>query len=168
MKYFPNNLTTVPLAISASITSRSALINNFAGTPINTASLALNITGSRGSSGISYLVVGPTGPQGPIGPMGPPGDGIYMLPASRTVCGCFTYTTFATATAPIDPEVNYTCGTPNNTYYSPSDTIGAGITLYTVPECQTTTVSNGFYAYNDNVYQASAGVLTFVGICLSI
>jgi hypothetical protein len=64
--------------------------------------------------------------------------------------------------------VNYTCGTPNNTYYSPSDTIGEGITLYTVPECQTTTVSNGFYAYNDIVYEASAGVLTSVGICLSI
>jgi len=161
MKYFPNNLTTVPLAVSASITSRSALIDNFAGTPIDSASLALNITGSRGTSGISYLVVGPTGSQGPLGPMGPPGDSIYMLPASRaTYCTC---NTVVGGTATTSDNITYICQT-GTTYYSDCGAIAAGCQVFTDLGCAET-VTNGLYAFNGIVYTAAGGTLTYTNTC---
>jgi hypothetical protein len=161
MKFFPHNLTSIPSAVSASITSRSLFLNNFSGTPVNLASVALNITGSRGASGISHLVIGPQGPRGPEGPKGPTGDGIYILPASRTYCTCNAITG---RTAALIEGGLYNCNFTSTTYYSNCDTIAAGCILYTDLAC-VSTVSNGLYTFNNIVYTAASGVLTQTDTC---
>lgn len=162
MKFFPHNLTTVPSAVSASITSQSLFLNNFSGTLVNTASFALNITGSRGSSGTSHLIVGPQGPRGPAGPQGPQGNGIYILPSTRaTYCTC---NTVLGGTATDLGGGLYACDPPNTTYYSNCETIAGGCTVYTDLGCAVT-VSNGLYAFDSQVYTAASGVLTLTAGC---
>jgi hypothetical protein len=170
MKYFPNYLTNIPFAVSASITSQSRFLDNFSSTPIDTASLALNISGSVGANGTSVLVTGPQGPQGFAGFAGPPGSGIYLLPATRTYCACFPHqvTTDVTYT---DPD--WSCATVDTTKYSPCEIIGAGCYLYDTPECDLATipqpVPDDNYAFSNNeIYYATGGQLSYVGSCIAV
>lgn len=88
MKFFPHNLplTSVATAVSASFTKTGSFIANFSAiavTRVDTASIALNLTGSAGAAGTSYgPIVGPKGAQGNRGVTGPRGDSVYLLSSS--------------------------------------------------------------------------------------
>ena len=90
MRFYPHNIpsTVVGSAVSASTAVSASFINNFAGIAINTASLALNITGSTGTNGTSVAVTGPQGPTGNRGVTGPRGNSIYLLSASWSGSAC--------------------------------------------------------------------------------
>jgi hypothetical protein len=62
MQFYPHNISTtlVGNAVSASLSLSGSFINNFAAITVNrvnTASLALNITGSRGADGDNILLL---------------------------------------------------------------------------------------------------------------
>lgn len=87
MQFYPHNISTtlVGSAVSASLSLSGSFINNFAAVAINTvatASLALNITGSRGADGTGAVVVGPKGATGTRGVTGFRGDSIFLLSGS--------------------------------------------------------------------------------------
>jgi hypothetical protein len=161
MKFYPHYLPTIPFATSASITGQSLFLNNFSGIPVDTASLALNITGSTGENGTSALITGPDGPRGFIGSTGPVGDGIYLLPSSRaTYCTC---NTVVGGTATDGGSGTYICET-GTTYYSDCGTIAAGCQVFIDLGCAVT-VTYGLYAFNGTVYTATDGTLTYTADC---
>lgn len=88
MQFFPHNLplTNVATAVSASFTRTGSFIANFSAiavTRVDTASIALNLTGSSGVAGTNYgPIVGPKGAQGNRGVTGPRGDSVYLLSSS--------------------------------------------------------------------------------------
>jgi len=163
MKYFPNYLTTLPFSVSASIASQSLFLNNFAGTPVDTASLALNITGSRGASGTSVTVTGGTGPQGFSGFAGPAGTGIYLLSATRTYCAC----NIQVGREAIAVEGGgYDCtSAPETTYYSNCGTIADACVLYSDLACASTVTNGLLYTFGNLVYSTTSGVLTEIASC---
>jgi hypothetical protein len=162
MKYFPNYLTTLPFSVSASIASQSLFLNNFASTPVDTASLALNITGSRGASGTSVTVIGDKGPRGFTGFTGPAGTGIYLLPATRTYCACNIQV--GREASDIGGGVYDCTSAPETTYYSNCGTIADACVLYIDLAC-TSTVTNGLYTFGNLVYSTTSGVLTEISTC---
>jgi len=164
MKFYPHYLPTIPFATSASITGQSLFLNNFSGIPVDTASLALNITGSTGENGTSALITGPDGPRGFIGSTGPVGDGIYLLPSSRaTYCTC-NIVLGGIATPPAPGDDLYACDPPQTTFYSSCDTVATSCQLFIDLACAVT-VSNGLYAFDGKVYDAVGGTLTEIGTC---
>lgn len=93
MQFYPHNVpvTSIATAVSASLAQSGSLINNFSAigvTLVNTASIALNITGSRGTDGTSIAVIGPTGPIGPRGDTGYRGGNIFLLSGSWNTNAC--------------------------------------------------------------------------------
>jgi hypothetical protein len=171
MKFFPHNLggNQLPSAVTASITSQSLFLNNFSGTVVNTVSLALNISGSRGASGTSVLVAGIPGPVGDAGPQGDPGTGIYVLPPERT--------TYLATTQITLQGGSYVCGTPSQAFSSNCWAIrtlpgvGTGCTLYSGTGCNPSPASDGLYAVNVGskfpvVYSVNdQGCMTYVADC---
>lgn len=93
MQFYPHNVpvTSIATAVSASLARTGSLITNFSAvgvTLVNTASLALNISGSRGAAGTSIAVIGPTGSIGPRGDTGYRGGNIFLLSGSWNVGTC--------------------------------------------------------------------------------
>lgn len=89
MDYFPHRtpVTNVASAISASNTPNAVFLANFYTTPVDTASVALNIRGQAGSSGTSFTTGGPQGAQGARGNRGARGKNIYILASTRGTAG---------------------------------------------------------------------------------
>lgn len=84
MQFFPHRIpsTRVSSATSASLALSASFVNNI-NTPsitiTNSASLALNISGSAGSPGADFTKSGPRGPQGATGRRGARGQNVYLL-----------------------------------------------------------------------------------------
>lgn len=95
MQFYPHNISTTIIgnAVSASLSLSGSLINNFAAIAINmvsTASVALNITGSRGANGTGAVVPGPQGATGTRGVTGFRGDNILLLSSAWSGSACPT------------------------------------------------------------------------------
>jgi hypothetical protein len=93
MQFYPHKISvnTTAAAVSASIALTGSFINNFSAIQINrvlTASIALNITGSRGTDGTSVDIIGPTGPVGARGETGFRGGNIFLLSSSWSGSAC--------------------------------------------------------------------------------
>lgn len=93
MQFYPHNtpIISVANAVSASIANTGSLINNFSAITINivnTASVALNITGSPGTAGTNLAVIGPTGNTGLRGETGYRGNSIFLLSGSWNTDPC--------------------------------------------------------------------------------
>lgn len=93
MEFYPHNIPIIYIAsaVSASRTNTGSLIANFSAIAINTvntASVALNITGSPGTAGTHFAVIGPTGNTGPQGETGYRGDSIFLLSGSWNTNAC--------------------------------------------------------------------------------
>lgn len=93
MEFYPHNIQSnlVASAVSASQAASGSYIRNFAEITIlkvNTASFALNITGSRGIDGTSVPVYGPKGDTGDRGDTGPRGNSIFLLSSSWNNGSC--------------------------------------------------------------------------------
>jgi hypothetical protein len=73
-------------SVSASLAVSSSFLNNI-GTPIDSASVALNITGSAGTAGSNAVKTGVTGNRGETGDPAPDGLNAYLLLAERSTCG---------------------------------------------------------------------------------
>lgn len=184
MQFYPHNVssTTIGSAVSASTATSASFINNFAGIAINTASIALNITGSAGASGTSVAVIGPTGSQGVRGVTGFRGNSIFLLSSSwsGSACGsvgdpCLGPITLY-AIGPGFDECRTDQG--SGTYYTTSsltllqsNTVGDanGVILYTNSSCTSVAANN---AINNGpfgpviFYTDGAGVITSTG-CLA-
>ena len=179
MQFYPHNVppTTIGLAVSASMATSASFINNFAGIAINTASLALNITGSAGTPGTSVAVLGPTGSQGARGVTGFRGDSIFLLSSSwsGSACGsvgdpCLGPITLY-ALGPGFDECRTDQGSV--TYYTTSslsilnsNMVGDadGVILYTNSVCSSVAVSNAIHNTQGVVfYTDGAGVITTTG-----
>ena len=184
MQFYPHNVssTTIGSAVSASTATSASFINNFAGIAINTASIALNITGSAGASGTSVAVIGPTGSQGVRGVTGFRGNSIFLLSSSWSGSACGSVgdpcngpiTLYA-----IGPGFDE-CRTDqgSGTYYTTSSltllqssNVGDanGVILYTNSSCTSVAANN---AINNGLYGPvifytdGAGVITSTG-CLA-
>jgi hypothetical protein len=93
MQFYPHktSVNTIPTAVSASIAFTGSFIDNFSAIQVNrvlTASIALNITGSRGTDGTSVNIIGPTGPVGARGATGFRGGNIFLLSSSWSGSAC--------------------------------------------------------------------------------
>ncbi len=156
MQFYPHNISIseVGTAVSASLTATGSLINNFAALTIkviNTASLALNITGSRGADGTNVAVSGPKGATGDQGLQGYRGNNIYLLSSgwNDSVCGGPPVTCYGPFTLyKIGPGID-ACNTDqgSQTLYSDADSTiinsnivgdADGYILYTNNTCTTT------------------------------
>lgn len=162
MQFFPHNLplTSVATAVSASFTRTGSFIANFSAiavTRVDTASLALNLTGSAGTAGTNYgPIVGPKGAQGNRGVTGPRGDSVYLLSSSwhdenkaGASCASNPPAPANCWTVKLYPAYNifgnYTCAFGNvpATYYTNSGSsqddvdfnFGAGFPLYANETC---------------------------------
>jgi hypothetical protein len=182
MQFYPHNisLTNVAQAVSASMALSGSFINNFAAIPVTTvatASVALNITGSRGVDGTGIIVVGPSGSQGPNGARGFSGKSIFLLSSSWHNFG-----TQPCATPPVqcDP-INFGSVSVNGTdyicdfgslitYYVSTPFTGAGNVLYTNDICTRKAVNfTPAGAYDQVVYNTDAnGSTIFSATCLAI
>jgi hypothetical protein len=93
MQFYPHktSVNTTAAAVSASIALTGSFINNFSAIEVNrvlTASIALNITGSRGTDGTSVDIIGPTGLTGTRGATGFRGGNIFLLSSSWSGSAC--------------------------------------------------------------------------------
>jgi hypothetical protein len=179
MQFYPHNVppTTIGLAISASTATSASFINNFAGIAINTASLALNITGSAGTPGTSVAVIGPTGSQGVRGVTGFRGNSIFLLSSSwsGSACGSVGDPCLGPITLyAIGPGFDE-CRTDQGSgiYYTTSslDLLNSnqvgdadGVILYTNSACSSVAVSNAIHNTEGVVfYTDGTGVITSTG-----
>ncbi len=145
MQFFPHNVssTSVAQATSASLAQTVSYLNNFATTLVNTASVALNFTGSAGVSGSNFTKTGATGLQGLQGARGPRGDSAYILAVG------WSSTTPTTCNA-IPDVGTYNSGTTicsfenSVTFYSTSSIIADGTIVYYDSACSSlvTNISN--------------------------
>lgn len=176
MQFYPHNisLTTVAQAVSASRALSGSFINNFAAIPVTTvatASVALNITGSRGADGTGIVVVGPTGSRGPSGVRGFSGKSIFLLSSSWHNFGTQPC---ATPPAQCDPitfgsvsrnGAEYICdfGSTITYYVTASFTASAANVLYYDNICTTKATSlTPAGAYDSIVYNTDANGSTAV------
>jgi len=121
MQFFPHNvpISITNTAVSASLTQTAQFLYNLGTIAINTASLALNISGSTGASGSNYTKTGATGPQGSTGPSGYRGNSVYLL-----------------------SMVNYTCNYGfAQTYYANASSLTNGVVLYYDSSCSSLAVN---------------------------
>lgn len=184
MQFYPHNIpiTIIGSAVSASLSLTGSFINNFAAIPINTvntASLALNITGTPGTNGSNFTVTGPKGATGPRGDTGYRGNSVFLLSAawSGSACGggggtCNPFTLYNIG--PGFDECNTNQGSA--TYYSTSSAaiINSNIVgtandaiLYSNDTC--TTVAGGASVHNSQgviFYVSTEGVIN-TGGCVS-
>lgn len=175
MQFYPHktSVNKAATAVSASIALTGSLINNFSAIAINrvlTASVALNITGSRGTDGTSVAVIGPTGPIGPRGETGYRGGNIFLLSSSWTsslsTCGGVTSCFGSYILRPAGPgtECNVTRGRLYNTNYgnliSITDTSANGSILFTDTGCSTVAANVGVHNGSVIFYTNGAGVIS--------
>jgi hypothetical protein len=138
-----------------------------------TASITLNVTGSRGTDGTSVAVIGPTGPQGLRGATGLRGGNIYLLSSSwnDSACGepvpvCYGAYTLNNVTG----GTLCSRGTQGTYYtnYGPSNLLlvnnaaADGFILFTDSAC--TTVASNITAHNGFrvLYTDGAGAISSV------
>lgn len=106
MQFYPHKISTqlVASAVSASVATTGSFINNFAAIPVNrvnTASVALNITGSVGINGTGVVATGPQGPTGDRGDSGYRGDSIFLLSSAWSGSACGSGGTPVTCYGPV-------------------------------------------------------------------
>lgn len=178
MQFYPHQvpLTSVGSATSSSIAMSSSFIANFASIPVYTASLALNISGAAGTNGTNINFAGPKGATGPRGVTGFRGDSVFLLSGSwqnpSVTCNpavtCYEYS-FAYAPGNTSPtDCNFGIITK---YYSTSDTLSGGETMYSNPTCTagTGTQRLGGYGPTNTVAETTASILSFPGLtCLGV
>lgn len=100
-------------ATSASVAQFSLFLNNI-GQPIDSASVATNITGSAGPTGSNAIKVGVQGDRGETGDPAQDGLNIYLLSFERSTCGgC------AAGTIPPDYGTYPSTGCPPNWLFNP-------------------------------------------------
>lgn len=136
MQFFPHNIsaTSVAQATSASLAATVSYLNNFASVRVDTASVALNFTGSVGATGSNYIKVGATGLTGLQGARGARGDSAYILAVG------WSSTTPTTCNA-ISDVGTYNSGTTicsfenSVTLYSTSSIITEGTIVYYDSAC---------------------------------
>ena len=176
MQFFPHRTspTSIGQATSASRSTTAELINNFATIPVATASLALNISGSAGIAGTNYAKIGATGPTGVQGARGNRGNSIYLLSvdwdqAAPTLC--YEITDVGTSTL-YEGGPDYVCDYNNSvSYYSPTETMADGITLYYDPSCASLAINvadlshGNVGAFSTNI---SGVVVDSGGLCVAI
>ena len=92
MEFFPHNIqlgkSTIGSAVSASLTVTASFLDNFATIRVDSASLALNISGSPGTNGTNYIKTGDVGPTGPDGVRGFRGNSVFLLSSSWSTGSC--------------------------------------------------------------------------------
>jgi hypothetical protein len=151
MQFYPHNVpfNTVFGAVSASRTLTGSFIGNFSAIPVNqivTASITLNITGSRGTDGTNVTVLGPTGPEGSRGPTGFRGRNAFLLSGGWNV-GTTTSTTTSTTlpvgitTTTTTLPVGITTTTTTSTSTTSTSTTTTSTTTTAIPGTTTTTTT---------------------------
>lgn len=176
MQFYPHNIpsTLIGSAVSASSTITGSFINNFSALPVNTASVALNITGSRGTDGTSVVVLGPKGTTGPRGVTGFRGNNILLLSGSWHSGAC------AAVPEACNPFIFYPAFTFggelqcdfsdfNQTYYSTdlNFTVDSSIMYYNDICTNIVSNANPLGAFDDGEVYATdaAGVISVLGSC---
>jgi hypothetical protein len=179
MQFYPHNISTtlVGNAVSASLSLSGSFINNFAAITVNrvnTASLALNITGSRGADGTGAAVPGPKGATGTRGVTGFRGDNILLLSSawSGSACAAPPVNCYA-----FDFGNTYSLGGVRScdfgnivTYYSTDSTLSAGSSPMYYNDICTNLASNanplGAYGPTSTAYSTNAsGILQAIEAC---
>ena len=179
MQFYPHNISTTLIgnAVSASLSLSGSFINNFSAIPVNTvntASLALNITGSRGTDGTGAVVQGPQGATGTRGVTGFRGDSIFLLSSAWSGSAC------AAPPANCYPHIFYPTYTLGGvrfcdfgnlvTYYSTDSALSAGSSPMYYNSICTNLASNanplGAYAPTSTAYSTNAsGILQTIEAC---
>jgi hypothetical protein len=181
MQFYPHNISTALIgnAVSASTAATGSFINNFSAIPINTvntASLALNITGSRGADGTSVAVVGPKGATGTRGVTGFRGNSILLLssewhsgpPCDPVPVDCYSHVFYPTFV--LGNERFCAFEEPGQTYYSTDLTLIDGSSKIYYNDICTTLASNSnpLGAYGPTAFAYStdgAGTLQSIDSC---
>jgi hypothetical protein len=154
MQFYPHNVpfNTVFGAVSASRTLTGSFIGNFSAIPVNqivTASITLNITGSRGTDGTNVAVLGPTGPEGARGETGFRGRNAFLL------SGGWNVGTTTTTTTTLPPGVTTTTTTSTtSTSTTTTSTTSTSTTTTAIPGTTTTTSTTTDPFPNGNCYDA--------------
>lgn len=181
MQFYPHNISTslVGSAVSASQAQSTLFLNNFSAMSINivnTASVALNITGSRGADGTSITVPGPKGPAGARGVTGFRGNSVFLLSGSwhsGAACStppanCFEHRFYPTYVI----GGNRFCDFSDyyDTYYSTDLNLQNGVSKIYFNEICTTLASNaiplGAYGPTSTAYNTDgAGTLEAIEPC---
>ena len=180
MQFYPHNISVsvVGSAVSASLSLSGSLINNFSAIPVNTidtASLALNITGSRGADGTGAAISGPKGATGTRGVTGFRGDSILLLSSawSGSACAappvnCYAHTFYPTYTLGGTRFCDFS--DYNETYYSTDLNLNSGTSVMYYNSVCTSIASNanplGAYAPTATAYSTDgSGVLQTIEAC---
>lgn len=178
MQFYPHktSINTISTAVSASIALTGSFINNFSAIEVNrvlTASIALNITGSRGTDGTSVNSIGPTGPVGARGATGFRGGNIFLLSSawSGSACGGGAICDGPYSLIPAGPGVGE-CGAGRGSSYrinssinlsNVSDNSADGLILFTnVGTCATVAGNLGVHNGNRVFYTDGAGVISSI------
>lgn len=173
MRFYPHNISSniVGQATTASLAQLTTYLNNFIdiSVTVNTASLALNISGSTGAAGSDYTTVGATGPTGDRGVTGPRGNSIYLLSGSWNTGSCTP-----TACYPFSFGDTYSVAgtrycdfaTPT-TYYSTDATLSAGSsTIYYNSTCTILANNITVGAIDATAYSTNgSGILQVLDTC---
>lgn len=177
MQFFPYNIpvTSVATAISASSSPTASFLANFAAVSVNvvnTASLALNITGSKGEDGTGAVVPGPKGPTGDRGVTGPRGDSVYLLSSSwydGSPCTAPETCVGYGFTSAYQDSFTFTwiCTSQIVATYRSTDTVLLqGSAMFSDTSCVNPLPDTPVIgAYSGTVYGVYDGFLTFVGTC---
>lgn len=176
MQFYPHNLpiTKIGFAVSASFTELTTYLNNFQNlsVTVNTASVAINITGSNGSAGSSYVKGGERGPTGATGPQGYRGDSLYILSSSWNAGACSPAPCYAIDFGYSEFDgVYYSCNFANTTtLYASTATVTSGDTMYLNFSCTTLATNLTNLAYQNSAYSTNgSGVLSSaLGVCLAV
>lgn len=146
---------------SASLAARSSFLL----ARVNTASIALNFTGSIGPSGSGFTNTGSIGPQGPTGPTGPKGLGVYLLSSSRATC-CYTWDSYlanwkgTTQTSGFSDCSNAYTVTLQPFIYTTCNSLSNGCTVFASSNCSSPITSVNAIYDGSVYYQLSSGVIT--------
>lgn len=157
MEFFPHNIqlgkSTIGSADTASLTVSASFIANFAAIRVDSASLALNISGSTGTDGVNYIKTGIEGDRGDDGERGYRGTSIFLLSSSWSTGSCIGVTCYAY-------QLQRYRGTCNsgvlNTYYSTDTTFTNGSPVYYNFTCTDPAISvNSIGQYGNSIYQTT-------------
>lgn len=173
MEFFPHNIqlgkSTIGSAVSASLTVTASFLDNFATIRVDSASLALNISGSPGTNGTNYIKTGDVGPTGIDGVRGFRGNSVFLLSSSWSTGSCVGFQCYTIEVQRYRESSGCNSGIIN--FYYSTDNInvfGNGSPVYYNETCTlpATNVSN-LGQYGNSVYQTdgfgTASVLTTCG-----
>lgn len=159
MEFFPHNIqlgkSTIGTAVSASLTVTASFLANFATIRVDSASLALNISGSPGANGTNYTKTGETGATGPDGVRGFRGNSVFLLSSSWSTGSCVGVACYAIPLQRYRPSSGCDSGIINFYYSNDNENaFGNGSSVYYDEICTlpATNVSN-IGQYGNFVYQ---------------